>query len=491
MRESPAPMPRAAIAELEAQLQARWSAEAAAVYADALQAAGDPRGELIALDLQLGEQPHQPALVAARHAAVQRWLGDRSTEGHWPPYTHRYGLVDVTLAADAHSTIDDRAGAVLGSPAGRYLRHVAIFGDAGNVQRALARLTAEPRPWLRSLAIDQTDHGPVPRPLITALAAAAPRLRALELRGERVLTPPLPASVTRLALLGRRALTISDTPVTGITELDLALDALDVASLRNLANLVEPRVFPDLVTLDLARNEGHRPMAARNLDPLIFVHALGKRGGLDRLRSLRLPSLRDTGQHLPLRRLLDARPGLEVDVVRSYRHFDRGTRRLAHPRLRVAPPRPWPPADLMSELDALVILVPGRHAVLLLVRCVAALEATFDRMTPAARDGWTALWNEIDHMPTYPADHREPVHRLFQAAPLAAALAEIPRALDSRCAGAAALLREVPVETVELQRRSMAGGPATHGALGVLLARLRAEQARPAQDLVDVPDDVF
>ena len=46
--------------ELENALRARWDRDTLLVYADALQAAGDPRGELIAPDVEAAEPPITP-----------------------------------------------------------------------------------------------------------------------------------------------------------------------------------------------------------------------------------------------------------------------------------------------------------------------------------------------------------------------------------------------------------------------------------------------
>jgi len=60
--------------EIEGALQARWDRETLEVYADALQASGDPRGSLIALALAGGRDT--PELVRQRDQLVAAWLGD-------------------------------------------------------------------------------------------------------------------------------------------------------------------------------------------------------------------------------------------------------------------------------------------------------------------------------------------------------------------------------------------------------------------------------
>ncbi len=61
---------------LEAGLQARWNLEDLAVYADALIAGGDVRGESIALDLHSEPRPLPIKRNRQRLALLARWLGD-------------------------------------------------------------------------------------------------------------------------------------------------------------------------------------------------------------------------------------------------------------------------------------------------------------------------------------------------------------------------------------------------------------------------------
>ncbi|HET9988193.1 MAG TPA: hypothetical protein VFQ65_06730, partial [Kofleriaceae bacterium] len=61
-----------ALAELERELATAWSRDHLAVYADHLQALGDPRGELIAIDLA-----GRPAASEGRRAQlVATWLAE-------------------------------------------------------------------------------------------------------------------------------------------------------------------------------------------------------------------------------------------------------------------------------------------------------------------------------------------------------------------------------------------------------------------------------
>lgn len=54
----------ASIEDLERSLQVRLEPDTFAVYADALQSQGDPRGEVIALDLEI--DAHAPSSITRR-----------------------------------------------------------------------------------------------------------------------------------------------------------------------------------------------------------------------------------------------------------------------------------------------------------------------------------------------------------------------------------------------------------------------------------------
>lgn len=451
-----------AIAELEAALRAAWDHEILAVYADALQVEGDPRGAVIAIDLQIAATGETAALARARHIAQAGWLGDLATL--WSVRSTQLGLIDAVLSHGTSGIHDGDADAILTSPARRYLRDVTLFADARGVARMIERLATAPLPWLQRVVIDQVDRGTVPRSAVAALEAAAPNLRALDLRGERVMATPLPASVRRLGVQGRSALVVTSAPAAGIEALDLAFVVPDDTALRALAPLVNPRSFPDLVELDLARNEAIYPHAhPSNVDPLSFVAAIELR---ERLRRLRLPSVRLPSQAAAIDELLRAHPMLEVEIARCYRSMPASLAPWPHPRLHVAPAVPWLPREQLPGNDALRILLERRggdaapaapqarhEAVLLLARCAEVLEQRFATMSPPARAGWTLLWATLDGMP-FDAHYQLPA-RPFPVAPLVAALSEVPSSLDRRCADAAALLREARLAsnaTVNLQR---------------------------------------
>jgi uncharacterized protein (TIGR02996 family) len=139
--------------------------EAWAVYGDWLAGQGDPRGEIIALEL---DGQNASSLYDAR-----AWLGGEVSA----PLEWRHGFV---ASAQLHS--DDQAiEGLLASPAGRFLRELRVDGDAGPVAAALIR---HPPRSLRELTIGRTfvrqSH---PLGDLAPIWPLLPHLRRLELHG--------------------------------------------------------------------------------------------------------------------------------------------------------------------------------------------------------------------------------------------------------------------------------------------------------------------
>jgi hypothetical protein len=140
--------------DLERARRATWSTAELVVYADHLQALGDPRGELIALDLApRDERPWRerrravlaawlgPELAASAGRLVQHGVIHELRDGHHPPELLDSPLGDVVRGFS--TSCDHRGGR---SP--------------GAVIAALERLAARPRPWLTRLAIDYSGDAP-------------------------------------------------------------------------------------------------------------------------------------------------------------------------------------------------------------------------------------------------------------------------------------------------------------------------------------------
>ncbi|HEY5935628.1 MAG TPA: hypothetical protein VIU61_13355, partial [Kofleriaceae bacterium] len=146
--------------DLEANLAASFDRDTLAVYADFLQSIGDPRGELIALDLQIEAHADHAApapgpryryapagLVDRRATLLATWLRalvpSDPTRG-WIGDQVRFGFLD-NLELGAHSTEErDRLLAILASPVGPYVRGVTIRGATHDLVESLAVLARSP-----------------------------------------------------------------------------------------------------------------------------------------------------------------------------------------------------------------------------------------------------------------------------------------------------------------------------------------------------------
>lgn len=169
--------------DLEEALLACWNVDDLAVYADHLLGDGDPRGELIALDLH--PDPASGEWQARREVVLRAWLGrDLAARAH---ALVRHGFVHA---------LDDGKGAagaltapLLDSPAGAFVRSFTTRGPATKVRASLQRLAARPRPHLTHLRIAVRGAAREPAisaPAADALIAATPRLVELEVGGRRV-----------------------------------------------------------------------------------------------------------------------------------------------------------------------------------------------------------------------------------------------------------------------------------------------------------------
>ena len=191
--EWPAQADDAALAALADSVRETWSPDHLAVYADRLIALGDPRGELITLELAMGDAPtaeqrvRHDALTAACFGDIRSTAQDefRSTRGIGTRASVELGF----LAVDAREPSDLRK--VYNARNGRYLRKLAIRGDSRVCCDSLCVLSIRPHAWLDRLTVIQE---PVPRhpftleaPAARALFAATPCLSALEVTGRRVI----------------------------------------------------------------------------------------------------------------------------------------------------------------------------------------------------------------------------------------------------------------------------------------------------------------
>jgi len=113
--------------EIEAELAEEFDLEQLAVYADVLQTEGDPRGELIALDLANSD--------ADREALLVRWLGPVLA-----------ATVDTELGFITDN--EEQLAAWIAHPAAHYVRGASITGVQYWIGHAAQQLAERSGRWL-------------------------------------------------------------------------------------------------------------------------------------------------------------------------------------------------------------------------------------------------------------------------------------------------------------------------------------------------------
>ncbi|HEY0252136.1 MAG TPA: hypothetical protein VGC41_11455 [Kofleriaceae bacterium] len=298
------------IAKLEIQVRTAWDREAIEIYADHLQAIGDPRGELVSIDLAIDEAvraagfeawPADPdlssavsaAVLARRDELIDEWFGVDVPAG-----TVRYGFVDVDASGMGPGS---QLAAALRGPGGRFIRSVTLAGSHDELAPAVRAIASEQRPWLTSLTIRQWNEPPS-QPLLgrgatRALFDAMPHLRSLTLEGRRILDAVAHPHVEQLRITGFDAIPI-DAVWTKLRSLDFAFhcqyarEHIDPA-ISVIATLIPPSKLPTLAHLDFSRNEpGHTE--PRSLGGEVFMSAFFARFSRHAtLASVRLPALKN------------------------------------------------------------------------------------------------------------------------------------------------------------------------------------------------------
>lgn len=130
--------------ELEAALQADWNPATIAAYGEALRAAGDLRGELIAIDLHADTHGMTPEATARRAELLRAWVGP-----DFDPAEFRYAFFDNVLVEYESSL--DRVEALYASPAAPFIRGLQL--RQWDLPRRALEPLSKPHPWLATLRI--------------------------------------------------------------------------------------------------------------------------------------------------------------------------------------------------------------------------------------------------------------------------------------------------------------------------------------------------
>ena len=250
------------------------------VYGDWLEEAGDPRGELVAVQARHARDPGNPALLAAQRALFRRhgdtlldglheYLTGRGRSGPLFRLSWEFGFIWTANVATAGHTIDEFAAglrALLAHPSARFLHVLAVGAPPGNDWRRVVSILTEggERP-LRILFLgDSSAATPDPRPAfsplgdLSALWPALPHLRCLELRGGamtlgRLELPALRELVIETSALQRETVrSLCSTRWEHLEKLELWFgDRRCTATLADLELLFDGTLFPSLRHLGL------------------------------------------------------------------------------------------------------------------------------------------------------------------------------------------------------------------------------------------------
>ena len=380
--------------EATVMVAGEWDREQLAVYADDLLASGDPRGDLIVIDLRIDIDGATHELVARRRELLEVLLGPLVEH---PEVRCRYGFLELDLDDESDLDIVAKLG-----PLGRYLRRVDVLGGAVTIASAIDALAITQRPWLTSLKVrDDTGPvvGPMPMPIVrtksaAALARVTPRLDRFEVGGRGVFASFAHPTLRALDVTGVDAmLSLADPTelLPNVVELDLQLrcprsgaqNRSDDAWIRYLP----PVQFPALRRLDLARNPSPEVDDGFALDPFRFIRLAPI---TSQLTHLRLPAIATANELANAQAAIERAPNLiEVELPAS-EHV------LRHPAAKVhARERWWRP--LTRTLTNFVV---GQTAIrVLFSEATTYLDHAYERMPADARAAWDHVWDVLLHQP--------------------------------------------------------------------------------------------
>jgi hypothetical protein len=361
--------------EIEAALAADFDREALAVYADLLQVEGDPRGEVIALQL------------ANRDArgAIGRWLGTLPGDPK----------VELGFITGLKVSTDEMVETWLAHPASRYIRGVEIVGKIDWVTAAAELVTERSGRWLVDLSLHvEKKRGPMADDRAERIFKAAPRLERLAVHGDLVLGEVGHPNVRSLRVIGINAihslLWTGESRFPSVSELDLAFNGpTEMPFLDRL---------PALRRLDVSNNEpGTHPPHGYGWFAATVV--LGEHAHLERVTHLRLPSIRSQDIADQLAQLIATMPNLEeVEIARAYDRFPV----VDLPPIVKRPKQrwPWPPLDVAEG----AIDIYSGHDDYSAMSLIRWLEQRYGGMRESEQAAWGRLFAFIDQQGGEPVE---------------------------------------------------------------------------------------
>jgi hypothetical protein len=409
--------------ELESALAASWDRDTLAVYADHLQAEGDPRGELIALDLEIDARGSTVELSKRRTSLLYAWLGSLvpvdNVHAPWIGDSLKCGFVENLVPANL-----ERA---LASPIGPYVRGVTLRDSIDELERKLAVLARHEHRWLVRMTIGDTGshRAPVDPDIARRAFAAMPRLHTLELVHGPALALLSHPTIERLVVHGRSCFDalgdgatfarVTDLVITHVAEPAAYDDAYGdenyVEEAPPPAQAAWPKVaFPALRRLELADTD---------LDAAYkLVRSLDARA---HVTTLRIPRLRNAADRDELIAIARDMPALAVVEIAHGTHYDPPD--IPNLRLERAELLAWPMQD-EAESQGLRVFMPGSKygETVALIDAIYVMEQRFEALPAAARAAWSQLWRRI-------AALNEPI--AFPARVLADAVESVPELMQN------------------------------------------------------------
>jgi hypothetical protein len=385
------------LGDIEEALASGRTPELLTVYGDALQSIGDPRGDLIAIDLHVAAHGPSAELAASKREQIDRWLGAELAARVLAIGAVDHGFVNLRWGLGA-----DELERVLANPAlHAALRELAIEDHDPGLRRAIDLVCARPPPWLEHLQVvrypDAFDASlreavAIDDDRAQALVRATPRLRQLTIAGANAVGELVHPHVRTVCVYDYNAfgsLLRGGAPLPSVHELDFQFG--DDPGAERPASLLPPERLPALRRLDLARNEAlWRDLAFA----LVGTHPI-----MRQVVWLRVPSLR-TDAHLEALERAVAGMGADAEVIVARAYAEHLPTRVPSPRIHVPVPRPWPPSDAIRGRGALTITVPGQRDQDVELRdAIGVMEAQFDALAEPARASWSEFWLSVRRLP--------------------------------------------------------------------------------------------
>jgi len=328
--------------DLEEALHDAFDHEHLATYAEELQRQGDPRGELIGIDLRLDQggdgEVGGEALAGRRRALLLELLGPIAS-AH-PLVRCRYGFVDLmfALTEEMRPNTVQAFDAVLGGPLGAYVRDVTFSGDGLRLRELMSMLARRPRPFLTRLALEgphELHYVDLPRELAARAVEMMPRLATLEASGRRAMPPvelPNVRQVVSHCYDAVPALCSSNGGPPCFPRVErVNIRLLWTLQTMQLENLLPPAQLPSLRELDMSRCA--EPVGdGAGYDVFRYLRGIAIAPQIERLL---VPKLDNVEQAANLQAAINRMPGLVE--LRIHGAYPLRAEPLRHPTAAIAP----------------------------------------------------------------------------------------------------------------------------------------------------------